>query len=135
VVVAATGLLDHHDAATHWLAGPILATYGSSASADRIVEVGKVITCSGSVTAMHVALIVVLRLLGPEAVAAARAGVAARQEAVRDDERRRGRRRGVARHLPGARRVTATPAPRPANRQLVAPEHIEFDEPTVTRLP
>jgi transcriptional regulator GlxA family with amidase domain len=136
VVVAAAGLLDQRDAATHWLAGPLLETYGSSASTDRIVEVGKVITCSGTVTAMHVALIVVLRLFGPDAVAAARAGVAARQEAVERSGGSVGRRRrpGGTPRRRGRRRAAPTAAPRPANRELVAPEHIEFDEPTVTRL-
>lgn len=77
VVVAAAGLLGERDAATHWLASPLLESYGSHASAERIVEVGNIITCEGRITAMHVALLVTLRLAGPDAVTRVRASLAA----------------------------------------------------------
>lgn len=77
VVVAAAGLLGERDAATHWLASPLLETYGSRASSERIVEVGRVITCEGRITAMHVALLVTLRVFGPDAVRRVRASLAA----------------------------------------------------------
>jgi transcriptional regulator GlxA family with amidase domain len=52
VVVAAAGLL----------ADPRLAEFGSEASAERIVEVGRVVTCHGRISAMDVALLMILRL-------------------------------------------------------------------------
>lgn len=129
VVVAAAGLLDHRAAATHWLAAPLLESYGSPASHDRIVEVGRVITCAGQVTAMHVALVVVGREFGPQAVTTVRAAVAAGLAAAASGTpRRTSRRRRVGRSAGGHA------APRPVNRQLAAPDVIEFDEPTVTRL-
>ena len=77
VVVAAAGLLSEHDAATHWLAGDLLAEHGSQPSDERIVEIGNVITCEGRITAMHVALLVTLRVAGPDAVALVRDRLAA----------------------------------------------------------
>ncbi len=137
VVVAAAGLLDHHEAATHWLAGPLLESYGSPASTDRVVEVGRVITCSGLVTSMHVALIVVMRVFGPAAVERARAAVADHCEARRRPPQpgpRRGRRRARRRRAAATTSPPFVGGPRPINRELVAPDHIEFDEPTITRL-
>ena len=47
----------------HALAGrPRLAEFGSEASAERIVEVGRVVTCHGRISAMDVALLMILRL-------------------------------------------------------------------------
>jgi transcriptional regulator GlxA family with amidase domain len=62
VVAAAAGLLGDQPAATHWLAGDKLAEFGSKASAERIVEVGHVLTCHGRISAMDVALLMILRL-------------------------------------------------------------------------
>lgn len=62
VVVAAAGLLADRPAATHWLAGAKLAEFGSKASDERIVEVGHVVTCHGRISAMDVALLMILRL-------------------------------------------------------------------------
>jgi transcriptional regulator GlxA family with amidase domain len=62
VVVAAAGLLADRPAATHWLAGAKLAEFGSAASAERIVEVGHVVTCHGHISAIDVALLMILRL-------------------------------------------------------------------------
>ena len=120
VVVAAAGLLGDHDAATHWLAGDLLAEHGSQPSAERVVEVGRIITCEGRITAMHVALLVTLRVAGPEAVALVRQRLATGKAPDRDvsrwqrwwDQRRRGG------HPSG-------PA-RPRNRELAAPDVIEF---------
>lgn len=129
VVVAAAGLLDRHEAATHWLAAPLLESFGSAASADRIVLIerpgGRVITCAGHVTAMHVALVVVGHEFGADAALAARTAVAAAAPRPATARRRR-------RHR--SRRAPSALAPRPVNRQLVAPDVIEFDEPTVTTL-
>ncbi len=120
VIVAAAGLLNDRDAATHWLAGDLLAEHGSQPSEERVVEVGNVITCEGRITAMHVALLVTLRVAGAEAVALVRerlaTGVAPLREVPRwrrwwDEHRSSGRSRG-----PG----------RPRNRELDAPDVIEF---------
>jgi transcriptional regulator GlxA family with amidase domain len=118
VIVAAAGLLDHHAAATHWLAGDLLERYGSTASTERIVEIGNVITCEGEITAMHVALLVVLRLLGPAEVARVRAELARYGRA--DDTSASGRRwRRRSRRPSGPQR--------PRNPELVAPDVIEFE--------
>jgi putative intracellular protease/amidase len=76
VVVAAAGLLNDRPAATHWLAGRMLAEYGSAASAERIVEVGHVITCHGRISAMDVALLMIIRLYNREVAATVRAEIA-----------------------------------------------------------
>lgn len=125
VVVAAAGLLGEHEAATHWLAAPLLESYGSTASSERIVEVGNIITCEGQITAMHVALLVTLRTAGPEAVAQVRAGLAERPVPPSSGRtpwqrwwtERDGHRRGPA---------------KPRNPELTAPDVIEFDP--LTRL-
>jgi len=127
VVVAASGLLDHHEAATHWLAAPLLESYGSTASKDRVVEDGKIITCEGQITAMHVALLLTLRMFGPDAVRRVRETMAHPGPPVRTPA-------GRWRALIDARRsanVAAGPG-RPRNLELVAPDIIEFDEPTTT---
>ncbi len=80
VVVAAAGLLGEHPAATHWLAGDKLAEYGSAASAERIVEVGHVLTCHGHISAMDVALLMILRLYNRAIAAQVRHDLAAAQE-------------------------------------------------------
>jgi putative intracellular protease/amidase len=111
VVLAAAGLLRDHEAATHWLAASMLESYGSPASADRVVEDGNMIT------AMHVALLVTLRLAGPTAVRDVRAGLASRR--TPDPEPSRWRRWRISRRpvVPG----------RPRNPELLAPDVIEFD--------
>jgi transcriptional regulator GlxA family with amidase domain len=123
VVLAAAGLLRDHEAATHWLAASMLESYGSPASADRVVEDGNIITCEGRITAMHVALLVTLRLAGPAAVREVRAALANRRPP--DAEPSRWRRWRISRGpvVPG----------RPRNPELVAPEIIEFDPITVRR--
>ncbi len=120
VVVAAAGLLGNNDAATHWLAGDLLADYGSQPSAERIVEIGNVITCEGRITAMHVALLVTLRVAGPDAVALVRKRLAT--ESVPSPDISRWRRRRNQRR---DRRSGSGPG-RPRNRELDAPDVIEF---------
>ncbi len=125
VVVAAAGLLGEREAATHWLASAMLESYGSTASSERIVEVGNIITCEGQITAMHVALLVTLRTAGPEAVAQVRAGLARRHAPPQNGRtpwrrwrtERNGRRSGPA---------------KPRNPELTAPDVIEFEP--LTRL-
>lgn len=123
VVVAAAGLLGDRDAATHWLASPLLETYGSHASQERIVEIGRIITCEGRITAMHVALLVTLRVFGPDAVRRVRASLAADPLGSASRTPSTGRwRRWV--ELVGRRRH---PAPRRHNPELQAPEIIELE--------
>ncbi len=120
VVVAAAGLLGNHDAATHWLAGDLLADYGSQPSAERIVEIGNVITCEGRITAMHVALLVTLRVAGADAVALVRERLATEAAPSRNVStwRHWRNRRGRGNRSPGPSR--------PRNRELDAPDVIEF---------
>jgi transcriptional regulator GlxA family with amidase domain len=80
VVVAAAGLLGDRPAATHWLAGDKLAEYGSAASAERIVEVGHVLTCHGQISAMDVALLMILRLYNRATAAQVRHDLDAAQQ-------------------------------------------------------
>ena len=118
VIVAAAGLLDDRAAATHWLAGDLLEQYGSAASTERIVEIGNVITCEGEITAMHVALLVALRLVGPAEVARVRAELDRYARADRASASG-GRWRRRSRKPPGPQR--------PSNPELVAPDVIEFE--------
>jgi transcriptional regulator GlxA family with amidase domain len=126
VVAAAAGLLGNSDAATHWLAGDLLADFGSQPSAERVVEIGNVITCEGRITAMHVALLVTLRVAGPEAVALVRERLVTDAAPSRHVSRW-GRWRN--RHRRGRHRAEPT---RPRNRELEAPDVIEF-RPLITR--
>jgi putative intracellular protease/amidase len=118
VIVAAAGLLDDRAAATHWLAGDLLHRYGSEPSSERIVEIGRVITCEGEITAMHVALLLVLRLAGPDEVAR-----------IRGQLDRLGRSDGAVQHRSWWRRRPQRPSgpQRPRNPELIAPDVIEFE--------
>lgn len=116
VIVAAAGLVRDHEVATHWLATDLLESYGSKASRERIVQVDNVITCEGAITAMHVALLVTLRLAGPDAVARARAGI--EREGRPSQQRTEWWRR---------LRSQSTVLARPRNPELVAPDVIELD--------
>ncbi len=125
VVVAAAGLLGDHEAATHWLASSMLESYGSTMSRERIVEVGNIITCEGRITAMHVALLVTLRMAGPEALGDVRAALARRHEPTANTQPR------WRRWLDRPTRPPRGPG-RPRNPELQAPDVIEFDP--LTRL-
>ncbi len=130
VVVAAAGLLADRPAATHWLAGPMLAQYGSRASEERIVEVGHVLTCHGRISAMDVALLMILRLYNRETAARVKREivdghleVAAKPASLTD--RMLGTR--FARWLRRAGAVRARRQPRPRNEELVTSEWIEME--------
>jgi transcriptional regulator GlxA family with amidase domain len=118
VIVAGAGLLDDRAAATHWLAGDLLEHYGSVASTERIVEIGNVITCEGEITAMHVALLVALRLVGPEEVARVRAEI---------DRDRRADDTSASGNWWRRRHRTASGPQRPRNPELAAPDVIELE--------
>jgi putative intracellular protease/amidase len=65
VVLAAAGLLNGHPAATHWLAGDLLAEFGSDMADQRLnVDAERVITATGSMTAFEAAYLVIQRELG-----------------------------------------------------------------------
>ncbi len=65
VVLAAAGLLNGHPAATHWLAGDLLAEFGSDIADQRLnVDAERVITATGSSTAFEAAYLVIQRELG-----------------------------------------------------------------------
>lgn len=67
VVLAAAGLLNGHPAATHWLAGDLLAEFGSDMADRRLnVDAERVITATGSATAFEAAYLVIQRELGDE---------------------------------------------------------------------
>ena len=120
VAVAAAGLLDGQPAATHWLATELLSSYGSQSAPAGIVEIGNVITCEGRITALHVALLVTLRLGGPDAVQRVRDGLVAGKQAppAPSDWRR----------LLPTRSPRRPPGPaRPRNPELIAPDVIEFE--------
>jgi len=125
VVVAAAGLLGDREAATHWLASPLLESYGSHASTERIVEVGNIITCEGRITAMHVALLVTLRIAGPDAVARVRASLAADPTGESGSVRPTSRWGRLIDRL--AERRGPRPTAKPRNRELDAPDVIELE--------
>jgi transcriptional regulator GlxA family with amidase domain len=77
VILAAAGLLRHHTAATHWLAGPLLERYGAHASREKVVVDGRIITCSGSASAFRAALVIAEAYGGQLLVDEIRAEVAA----------------------------------------------------------
>jgi transcriptional regulator GlxA family with amidase domain len=121
VVVAAAGLLADRPAATHWLAGAKLAEFGSEASAERIVEVGHVVTCHGRISAMDVALLMILRLTNRSIA-----------EQVRVDLERAHEQAAAARPSRWKRLANAVrPAPRgpvrPRNEQLDTSDWVEME--------
>ncbi len=118
VIVAAAGLLDDRAAATHWLAGDLLHRYGSEMSTERIVEIGNVITCEGEITALHVALLLALRLAGPDETARIRAELDGIGRSDATTTRRPWWRRRPPKH---------DGPQRPRNPELVAPDVIEFE--------
>ncbi len=122
VVVAAAGLLGDRPAATHWLAGDKLAEFGSAASAERIVEVGHVLTCHGQISAMDVALLMILRLYNRSTAAQVRHDLlSGRPSAVP------GSRSWLGRFRPGwLRRGNARTVVRPRNTELVSAEWVEM---------
>lgn len=66
LMLAAAGILDGLDAATHWAARNQLAELGANPVAERVVERGKVITAAGVSAGIDMALTLVDRIHGPE---------------------------------------------------------------------
>lgn len=66
LLLAATGLLNGVDAATHWSSHDLLRELGNAVpSHERLVERGHVITAAGGSSAIDLALLVVRRLYDP----------------------------------------------------------------------
>lgn len=123
VVVAAAGLLGDHPAATHWLAGEKLAEFGSAASTERIVEVGHVLTCHGHISAMDVALLMILRLFNRATAAQVRHDLlTAQQERAHHAPTRSER---LRRWWKGRSGLSGTV--RPPNTELVSAEWVEME--------
>jgi putative intracellular protease/amidase len=70
LLLAAAGLLDDVDAATHWAARDVLAELGANPVVERVVERGKIITAAGVSSGIDMALRLVERLLGETAAQA-----------------------------------------------------------------
>ena len=93
VVLAAAGLLNGHPAATHWLAGDLLAEFGSDVADQRLnVDAERVITATGSSTAFEAAYLVIQRELGETEAKRVRELVGSHSEDAPATESPRGRR-------------------------------------------
>jgi transcriptional regulator GlxA family with amidase domain len=66
LVLAAAGILDGVDAATHWLARDLLASLGAHAVAERVVERGRLITAAGVSAGIDMALVLAERIAGAD---------------------------------------------------------------------
>lgn len=66
LLLAAAGILDGVDAATHWAARDLLESLGARPIAERVVERGKVITAAGVSAGIDMALVLANRIAGEE---------------------------------------------------------------------
>jgi len=66
LVLAAAGILDDTDAATHWMARETLASLGARPATERVVERGKVITAAGVSAGIDMALRLAELIAGAE---------------------------------------------------------------------
>jgi transcriptional regulator GlxA family with amidase domain len=66
IYLAAAGILDGQDAATHWARADELERHGARYSGQRMVERGKVITAAGVSAGIDMALTLLARLHGPQ---------------------------------------------------------------------
>jgi putative intracellular protease/amidase len=66
LLLAAAGLLDGLDAATHWGAWPDLGKLGARPTARRVVEEGKIITAAGVSAGIDMALTLAARIAGDD---------------------------------------------------------------------
>ncbi len=64
LMLAAAGLLDGVDAATHWAARETLAELGANPVAERVVERGRIVTAAGVSSGIDMALRLVERMHG-----------------------------------------------------------------------
>ena len=70
LMLAAAGLLEGVDAATHWAARDALAELGANPVAERVVERGKIVTAAGVSSGIDMALRLVERMHGETAAQA-----------------------------------------------------------------
>jgi putative intracellular protease/amidase len=66
LLLAAAGILDGVDAATHWAARDLLESLGARPVAERVVERGKIITAAGASAGIDMALVLAGRIAGDE---------------------------------------------------------------------
>jgi putative intracellular protease/amidase len=66
LLLAAAGLLEGIDAATHWAARDLLESLGARPVAERVVERGKIITAAGVSAGIDMALVLAGRIAGDE---------------------------------------------------------------------
>jgi transcriptional regulator GlxA family with amidase domain len=127
-LLAASGLLRGRTAATHWLAGPLLARHGATVSRRRLVVDAPYVTCSGMATTTSAALTVIDQL-GAHLGAAVRESLATippADEPVCESPSRYRPRRGRPVPVPVAR-LAATP-PRWAPGRACDVVDVELDE-------
>jgi len=66
IYLAAAGILDGHDATTHWARADELERRGAHYTEQRVVEHGKVITAAGVSAGIDMALTLLARMHGPQ---------------------------------------------------------------------
>jgi putative intracellular protease/amidase len=66
LLLAAAGILDDTDAATHWAAAPTLEALGARYLAERVVRRGKVWTAAGVSAGIDMGLALAAEIAGPE---------------------------------------------------------------------
>jgi putative intracellular protease/amidase len=66
LLLAAAGLLDGREAATHWAARDLLERLGARPTGRRVVEEGKIITAAGVSSGIDMALLLAARIAGDE---------------------------------------------------------------------
>lgn len=118
-LLAAAGLLDGLDAATHWGARADLGKLGARPTARRVVEEGKIITAAGVSAGIDMALTLAARIAGDDIARAIQLEIeydpARARVTTQDHPRRRARRssRSSTRSPPSSARA-ARPTPRAA---------------------
>jgi transcriptional regulator GlxA family with amidase domain len=66
IYLAAAGILDEHEATTHWAWAEQLERHGAHYTEQRVVEHGKVITAAGVSSGIDMALTLLARMYGPQ---------------------------------------------------------------------
>jgi putative intracellular protease/amidase len=66
LLLGAAGLLNGLEATTHWMVMDALLAYGAKPVSRRIVQQGKIITCSGVASGIDMALTLAAKIAGPE---------------------------------------------------------------------
>ncbi len=75
MVLAAAGLLDGHEATTHWISLERLAEYGAIPTEQRVVTSGKYITAAGVSAGIDMALEFAARVAGDELAMSVQLGI------------------------------------------------------------